>query len=350
MSPAELHALVEEGRTNGYYPGAAYRVLRYPDQVLAEGVVGLAQVGPDVPVTLGTIWDMASLTKPMATATSILLLAEAGKLHLEEEVGAFLPAGSPALTGITLRHLLTHSAGLKPYDRFPAGTPRKEVLRRIEGAERQRPPGTGYTYSDLGYILLGDVVEAVTGKTEAEFAKERIYTPLGMKDSGYLPDASLKPRMAQTRDPDLGVLAGVVHDPLARMMDGIAGHAGLFSTLDDVTRYATMILGSGEAFGKRILGPSAVGLMRKNHNPPGINGHTIGWFIRPNGYLPAGDFLPDDTFGHTGFTGTSLLISPSLGLAAILLTNRVYYDKDSTPFLRFRRLFHNAVAALAGRA
>jgi CubicO group peptidase (beta-lactamase class C family) len=349
MSLAELHALVEEGRTNGYYPGAAYRVLRYPDQVLAEGVVGLAQVGPDVPVTLGTIWDMASLTKPIATATSVLILAEAGKLHLEEEVGAFLPEGSPALTGITLRHLMTHVSGLRPYERFPAGTPRAEVLRRIRCSERQRPPGTGYTYSDLGYILLGDVVESVTGKTEAEFAKERIYTPLGMRDAGYRPDESLKPRMALTRDPDLGVLSGVVHDPLSRMMGGISGHAGLFATLDDVTRFATMILGNGEAFGKRILGPAAVALMRKNHNPAGINGHTLGWFTRPNGYLPTGDFLPDDTFGHTGFTGTSLLLSPSLGLAAILLTNRVLYDKDATPFLRFRRVFHNAVAALSGR-
>jgi CubicO group peptidase (beta-lactamase class C family) len=129
-------------------------------------------------------------------------------------------------------------------------------------------------------------------------------------------------------------------------MGGVAGHAGLFGTARDLELYAHMLLCEGEWNGAQVLAPLTARAMVRNHNPEGLSGHTLGWFTRPNGYLPVGDFLPADTFGHTGFTGTSLVMSPSLGLVAILLTNRVHYDIESADFLRFRRRFHNAVASL----
>ncbi|HTE18625.1 MAG TPA: serine hydrolase domain-containing protein [Armatimonadota bacterium] len=343
-----LQRMVEEGLGRGLYLGAAYRVFRLPDEILAAGVAGDAQADPRVPVTEETVWDLASLTKPVATATALLILAGEGALHLDEPVDAFLPGPSPSLAGITLRHCLTHTSGLKAWEQFHShGHSREEILRRVRASERQRRPGTGYTYSDLGYILLGEVVEAVAGQPLDDFARERIFEPLGMRSTRYRPPAEWRPRLAATRCPDRArVLLGEVHDGNCDALGGVASHAGLFGTMGDLERYARMLLRGGELDGVRILPPLLARAMGRNANPPGLNGHTLGWFTRPNGYLPAGDFLPDDTFGHTGFTGTSLLLSPSLGLGAILLTNRVYHDRDAAPFLQFRRRFHNAVAAL----
>ncbi|MGV3723519.1 MAG: serine hydrolase domain-containing protein, partial [Actinomycetota bacterium] len=230
-----------------------------------------------------------------------------------------------------------HSRGLTP----------EGVRAAFIASERERPIGAGYAYSDLGYLLLGEVVRTVTGASEAEFAQERIFSPLGMGSTRYLPPAEGKPRLAATRCPDRGrVLLGEVHDGNCDALGGVAGHAGLFGAASDLLTYATMLLEGGELNGVRVLSPLAVRQMATNQNPTGLNGHTLGWFARPNGYLPAGDFLPAGAFRHTVFTGTSLVISPSLGLAVTLLTNRVYQEREATEFIRFRRRFHNAVAGL----
>lgn len=343
-----LDALVREGLDSGLYLGAAYRVFQTPDRTLATGACGLAQEDPEIPAAETTIWDLASITKPMATATSMLILASRGAFHLDEDVGRYLHEPAPSLAGITLRHCLTHTSGLKSWQKLHSqGLARDAILGRVRASERERPPGAGYAYSDLGYILLGEVVETVAGHSLAEFARESIFEPLGMRDTRFLPPADWRCRIAATRCPERGrVLVGEVHDANCNGLGGVAGHAGLFGTLDDLQRYALMLLNLGVQGGTRVISPLAARQMMTNQNPPGINGHTLGWFIRPNGYLPAGDFLPADTFGHTGFTGTSLLLSPSLGLGTVLLTNRVYVERDAAEFLRFRRRFHNVAAGL----
>ncbi len=344
----DLQRLAQEGVDRGLYPGAVYAVLHVEDGLLATGAAGNARPDPASPARLDTVWDLASLTKPVATATSLLILAQEGALHLGQEVARFLPGESPHLAGITLKHLLTHTSGLPPWKQYHSrGLTRAQVVAEVRSAARQTPVGRGYAYSDLGYILLGEVVAAAAGQGLADFARERIFVPLGMADTGYRPGPELASRTAATRCPDRGrVLVGEVHDGNCHAMDGIAGHAGLFGTLEDLLRYARMLMREGEREGARVLSPLAARAMMRNQNPPPLNGHTLGWFTRPNGYLPAGDFLPDDTFGHTGFTGTSLLLSPSLGAAVVLLTNRVYVDRDAAEFLAFRRRFHNGAAAL----
>ena len=344
---ADLQGLVEEGIAQGLYLGATFRVLRGGETV-AEGSVGLAQDDPAVPASSDTIWDLASLTKPVATATSVLILAEEGRFHLDEELQSLLPGESPSLAGITIRHCLTHVSGLKPWEQLHSrGHRPAEAIAVVRKSERSRPPGTGYAYSDLNYILLGELIRAVSGQSVAEFARERIFQPLGMSDTGYLPSPERHARIAATRCPDRRrVLVGEVHDGNCHTLGGVAGHAGLFGTAADLLTYAQMVLRGGSLNGRRILGPLAVAQIGQNQNPSGVNGHTLGWFTRPNGYLPAGDFLPPDTFGHTGFTGTSLLLCPSLNLAVVLLTNRVYMQRDAAEFIRFRRRFHDAVAAL----
>jgi CubicO group peptidase (beta-lactamase class C family) len=345
---APLQSLIDQGLAAELYLGASYAVLRTGDGVIDEGVAGLAHESPETPVTRHTVWDLASITKPVATATSILMLAQEGRFHLDEEVRSHLGCDAPSLAGITLRHCLTHSSGLPSWRKLHSrGLTPDGVRAAFIASERERPIGAGYAYSDLGYLLLGEVVRTLSGSSEAEFAQERIFKPLGMRGTRYLPPAEWRSRLAATRCPDRGrVLLGEVHDGNCDALGGVAGHAGLFGTATDLLTYATMLLGGGELNGVRVLCPLAVRQMATNQNPAGLNGHTLGWFTRPNGYLPAGDFLPADTFGHTGFTGTSLVIAPSLGLAVVLLTNRVYREREATEFIRFRRRFHNAVAGL----
>ena len=339
-----LSVLLQRGLEAGLYLGAVYAIVDRDGRVRSQGGVGEAQ--PGIGADPDTVWDLASLTKPLATATSLLILAQEGLLHLDEEVSTFLPGAGGSLSGITLRHCLTHVSGLKAWEKLhsQALSP-QAALGRVLTAERSRPPLTGYAYSDLGYILLGEVVGAVAGSAIDHFARRRVFEPLGMASTTYRPGAEMRSRMAATHCPDRGrVLVGEVHDGNCATLGGVAGHAGLFGSSRDLVQYATMLLQAGMGPAGRILCPLAVREMGRNQNPPGLNGHTVGWFTRPSGYLPAGDFLPADTFGHTGFTGTSLLIVPSLGIAVILLTNRVYCEREGGDFLRFRRRFHNAVA------
>jgi CubicO group peptidase (beta-lactamase class C family) len=343
---AQVRALVERGRDQGLYLGAAYQVIGR-GAVVAEGTAGLAGEEPERPVTAGTLFDLASLTKPMATATSVLILAERGEFHLEEEVTRFLPAEGPAtLAGITLRHLLTHTSGLPAWRQYHSRDLDGPAIHRLVRTQpRERPIGARYVYSDLGFILLGAVVEEVAGQPLERFAKEHIFAPLGMDATTYRPPGEWPAGIAATRCPDRKrVLIGEVHDGNCAAMGGVAGHAGLFSTVEEVGRFAAMSLAGGALEGSRILSPLAVRQMAANQLRPEVGGASLGWFTRPNGMLPAGDFLPGDCIGHTGFTGTSMVLAPSLDLAVVLLTNRVYQERDAADFLRFRRRFHNAVA------
>lgn len=350
MGGERLRQMLEDGAERGLYLGGCFRVFTAAGEILAEGHAGRFQERDGSEVTAGTVWDLASITKPVATATSLLILAEEGALHLGEEVGQFLSGESPHLAGITLRHCLTHTSGLKAWEPlFGRGWSRAEIVRYVQDAARARPVGRGYEYSDFNYILLGEVVARVSGRSLPEFAAERVFRPLGMVDTTYNPPASWRDRIAATYCLERKqYLVGDVHDANCGALEGVAGHAGLFGSLPDLVRYGRMLLNRGELDGVRILSPLAVTQMGRNQNPAGMNGHTLGWFTRPNGFLPAADFLPEDTFGHTGFTGTSLLLSPSLGLGVVLLTNRVYHQRDAGDFLRFRRRFHNVVAAFVG--
>jgi CubicO group peptidase (beta-lactamase class C family) len=344
-----LDSLLARGLDEGLYLGAVYAVAR-GETVVARGAVGRRREPPDEPATWETVFDLASLTKPVATATAVLLLAQEGAFHLGEEIGALLPAAvGTRLAGVTLRHLLTHTSGLPAWRDFHShGGSREEIVACVAASDREHPTGIRYVYSDLGYILLGALVEAVSGDRLDRLADARIFRPLGMVDTGYLPAGERSTRLAATRCPRRGVLLGPVHDENAAALEGVAGHAGLFGTAPDLVRYATALLAAlaDRPDGSFPLSPLAAAAMARGAIDPGLGGSTLGWFAPPNGMLPAGDFLPADAFGHTGFTGTSLLIVPSLGLSVILLTNRVYQERDSSAFLRFRRRFHNAVAGM----
>jgi CubicO group peptidase (beta-lactamase class C family) len=284
-------------------------------------------------VTPATVFDAASLTKIVATAPSVMLLAEDGRIALDAPLVRYLPeCAGQGRDPITVRHLLTHTSGL------PAGLPAtpawQGLARALELACSRTPtdaPGTAFRYSDVNYILLGELVRRVSGQPLDRFAKERIFTPLAMRDSGFVPLRSFQAaRIAPTQrlaGEGLRLLQGEVHDPTARRMDGVAGSAGLFTTAHDLARFARMLLAGGELDGVRVLSRDSVRLMTTAQTGPAIVAQRgMGMDIDSPFARPRGKLFPVGSYGHTGFTGCILWIDPASGTFYVLLSNRVYPD------------------------
>jgi uncharacterized protein YbbC (DUF1343 family)/CubicO group peptidase (beta-lactamase class C family) len=296
--------------------------------IVFERAYGNRSVEPKtVPMTTDTLFDMASLTKPTATATSVMILIERGQLRLQDKVAKFFPAfAAHGKENVTIEQLLVHSAGLIPDnaledydDGWESAKPR--ICDLVPLAE----PGARFRYSDVGFILLGKIVERVTGKPVNEFAKEEIFAKLGMDDSGYLPSEELRARAATTEKRDGEWLVGEVHDPRAAKMGGVAGHAGLFSTAQDMAVYAQMMLHGGSCRDVRILSPATVDEMIRPRNIDGQQ-RALGWDHKSAYSRNRGELMSDRAFGHGGFTGTAMWIDPQLDLYVIFLSNRLHPD------------------------
>jgi len=342
--------IVRGGWESGIYPAAVYLILR-DGKIAAWGSVGEAQPGSDPArrAAMSTIFDMASLTKPI-TATLLLQHAERGELHLGMRVADFLPEAAESPCGpLTLFQLATHTSGLPPWKPLYK-TERGSALEEIFATELEAEPGRRYAYCDLGYILLGAILERVTGQSLGKLAENMIFEPLGMSDTGFCPAEVLLERIAATSNCPMRegkTLIGEVHDANAHSMQGVAGHAGLFSTAPDMARFAVSLFHPEDAKPMQIpplLRPLTRRLALSRQIDPAIGGHSIGWFTAPNGMLPRGDLFSERTIGHTGFTGTLLLHDPECAVTIILLTNRVCNPEDGARMIRLRRLLANAVA------
>jgi len=298
------------------------------------------------PMTADTIFDVASLTKVVATATSIMILVERGKVRLSDPLSNYIPEiKGEGRERITIELLLTHRSGYQPdFDLRERWTSHAEAMKRLAIEPLRSAPGARFVYSDIGFIALGEVVHRASGMPLDEFARRNIFAPLGMRDTGFRPAATLRPRIAPTEKrrgqmsylgdssenagPDADKwLRGEVHDPTSYRMDGIAGHAGLFSTAADLAIYAQMILNNGAHNGRRILNPLTVAEMTR----PRLvndNGWTrgLGWDINTSFSTNRGELFPLGSFGHTGFTGTSIWIDPASRMFVIFLSNRVHPD------------------------
>ncbi|MFO0880522.1 MAG: DUF1343 domain-containing protein [Gemmataceae bacterium] len=321
-------------------PGAVVLIL-HRGKVIHQKAYGARQVEPTrEAMTLDTVFDLASLTKPIATGTAVLLLVEEGKLRLTDPVGKHLPAfAGPGCEKVTLEHLLLHTAGLPAGNSVRAYEAGKDAaLEAIARLKRPSQPGERFVYSDLGYIVLGAVVEKVSGLSLDQFCRRRIFEPLGMRDTGFRPAPALASRCAPTEQVNGRWLRGEVHDPRARALGGVAGHAGLFGTADDLARYAGILLEGGG----KLMRPETVALFTAPREVPGGK-RTPGWDARTGYSAPRGRYL--DGFGHTGFTGTSLWIDPASQTAIIILTNRVHpRGKGNVTALR------SAIATLVAEA
>jgi uncharacterized protein YbbC (DUF1343 family)/CubicO group peptidase (beta-lactamase class C family) len=280
------------------------------------------------PMTIDTIFDAASLTKIVATTSSIMKLVEQGRVRLNDPVTEYLPQFQKGKTGITVRMLLTHYSGMRPdLDLQPEWSGYETGMQKAYIDKPVAAPGERFIYSDINYLLLAEIVRRVSTKPIDEYARTEIFLPLGMTESQFNPPASLRARIAPTEiHPKTGApLRGIVHDPTARYMGGVAGHAGLFTTAADLSRYARLLLGGGELEGKRFFSPLTIRKFTSPQNPPdqpGLRG--LGFDIDTQFSSNRGDLFPIGSFGHTGFTGTSLWMDPATGCYVILLTNSVH--------------------------
>lgn len=351
---AEIDRAILDNIAARKLPGAVFHLER--DGAVYEKAYGRHTYEEGAsPVTPDTVFDAASLSKVLSTAPSVLLLAEEGKLDLEAPLVRYLPeCANGGKEAITVRQLLTHSSGL------PAGLPARPAWEGREAslalACTQAPthaPGSLFRYSDINYVLLGHLVERVAGMPLERFAQQRIFTPLGMADTGYLPLARTPAaRIAPTqRGPDAvdaslhadlapgQMLAGVVHDPTVRRMGGVGGSAGVFSTARDVARFGRMLVGGGELDGVRVLSRESVRLLTTVQSPPGLALRGMGMDIdSPYAQRPRGTVFPVGSYGHTGFTGCILWVDPHSRTFYVLLSNRVYPDDKSNVLALYTQL------------
>jgi uncharacterized protein YbbC (DUF1343 family) len=296
--------------------------------IVFERAYGNRSIEPKpLPMTTDTVFDMASLTKPMATATSVMILVERGQLRLQDKVAKFFPEfATNGKENVTIEQLLVHSAGLIPDNALEDYDDGWESAKpKICELEPLAEPGTKFRYSDVGFVLLGKIIESVTGKAVNEFAEEEILTRLGMTETGYLPSDELKARAATTEKRDGEWLVGEVHDPRAAKMGGVAGHAGLFSTAEDIAVYAQMMLERGRYGDKQILGAATVDEMIRPRNIDGQQ-RALGWDHQSAYSRNRGELMSKRAFGHGGFTGTAMWIDPELDLYVIFLSNRLHPD------------------------
>jgi uncharacterized protein YbbC (DUF1343 family)/CubicO group peptidase (beta-lactamase class C family) len=333
-------AAIEKAIAEKQIPGAVLLVGR-GDRVLYQKAYGMRALLPQAePMTLDTVFDMASVTKVVATATSVMMLVEDGKVRLNDRVATFIPDfGRYGKGDITIRHLLTHVSGLRPDLDLGDDSWRgyEEAIRRACEEVPTAPPGQRLVYSDINFFLLADIVSRVAGMPFDRFVQERLAGPLGMRDTMFNPPDALRPRIAPTETctpygwpcegPNQIMLRGIVHDPTARRMGGVAGHAGLFSTAADLARYCRMVLGGGALGSTRILSPLTVLKMTSPATPAGMASvRALGWDLDSSYSSNRGELLPIGSFGHTGWTGTSVWMDPVTGAYVILLTNRVHPD------------------------
>ena len=270
-------------------PGAVVVVGR-GDQTVYEKAFGFrATVPAEEPMTLDTVFDLASLTKVVATTTAMMTLIEDGRVRLNDTVASHIPGFERyGKAGITIRHLMTHVSGLRPDVDLHPWTGYDAAIELAKDEVPTSAPGAVFVYSDINFFLLGDIVARVTGQSLDAYLKARVFGPLGMTETGFLPAKSLLPRIAPTercadqdawpcKRPDAAPLRGVVHDPTARRMGGIAGHAGLFSTARDLQRFARMLVGKGRLGTTRVLSAASVTAMTSPQTPPGMAEHSRTW-------------------------------------------------------------------------
>jgi beta-N-acetylhexosaminidase len=331
----------------------------FPGGVLAIGWKGQMVVHPfgtfgyearTPAVQADTIYDMASLTKPMVTTTGVMILAQQRLIQLDAPVARYLPewAAGPNpdwRAGVTVRQLLLHTAGLPPFREYFRDTRgKKAIITRVMTEPLVYQPGTKIEYSDLGFILLGTIVERLTGVTLDQFATKQIFAPLGMADSMFNPSAKLAARIAPTEmDEDFRhkLLRGEVHDPTAWAMGGVAGHAGLFSSAGDVALFAQMMLDGGIYAHQRLLARATIREFT-TRTAIGDSARALGWDVPTSG-AACGHYFSTDSFGHLGFTGTSIWIDPEKELFVALLTNRVNPSAQNLKIHEVRPALHDAI-------
>ncbi|MBE7502057.1 MAG: serine hydrolase [Verrucomicrobiales bacterium] len=346
---AELDATITNAIAQNKCPGGVLWLER--DGVAYHRAYGQRAVLPEPePMTEDTLFDAASLTKVVACTPAVMLLVERGQVRLDAPVSNYLPeftGGGREL--VTVRHLLTHTSGLRPdISLTPAWSGLDAALKLCWAENLTAPPGTRVIYSDTGPILLGEIVRRITGRPLDAFVEAEIYRPLQMHDTGFNPPVAKRARIAPTEVENGQPLRGVVHDPRARRLGGVAGHAGLFTTAADLARFARLLLAGGELDGVRLFQPETVHLMTSVQTPPSLPRRGLGWDIDSPYAGPRGELFPLGSYGHTGWTGTSIWIDPFSRTFVIFLSNRNHPTEAGNVIALRRALGTLAAQAVVG--
>jgi CubicO group peptidase (beta-lactamase class C family) len=345
---ARLDSIMRDGLAEGAAPGAALAVGRYGRVVHLRGYGTLDYSATTQPATPTSLYDLASLTKVVATTTSAMILEEAGRLDLDRTVASYVPElNAPDKATVTVRMLLTHSGGFEAYaPLYQTLRGRAEYLAAINDRPLSYPPGTRALYSDWDMVLLQAVLERIAGTSLDQYVEGHLTRQLGMSDTRFNPDTTnveLRKRIAPTTYSEIrGQLQGTVHDGNAWALGGVSGHAGLFSTARDLAVFAQMLLNGGSYGDVRLLAPQTVARWTARQGPGASR--ALGWDT-PAPNSSAGRYFSPRSFGHTGFTGTSMWIDPERGLFVVLLMNRVTSRGEGTRHVQLRRDVADAVQA-----
>lgn len=341
-----IDSLINHAIKDSVFPGASILIAKDGKIIYKKGFGHFTYDINSVKVTPKTIYDLASVTKVIATTTATMICIDKGLFSLDDKVSKFIPQFSLyGKENITIKNLLLHNAGFVAYKKYHEKYDNADsVLNDIYTSPLEYETGTKTIYSDLGIITLGKIIEKVTGKTLDRFCSDEIFTLLGMKNTFYNPPSIYKKRIAPTELDNYWrnrLLIGEVHDETASLLNGISGNAGLFSTTEDLYKLLSMILNKGSFNGKRFINQKTVELFTKQYYDKSSRG--LGWDTNAFENASCGKLFSKNSYGHTGYTGTSVWTDPDRKLIVILLTNRVYPTRKNTKIIQFRPIIHSEI-------
>jgi len=350
---SSIDSIIQKAIKDSAFPGAVLLIAQNGNVLHKKAFGHLIYDATSAPMLTNTIFDLASVTKVIATTTAAMLCYDRGLFKLDDKVVKYLPKfGAQGKQNITIRNLLLHNSGFPPFKRFYLTyKTSNEVLTDIFNTKLDYPTGTKMVYSDLGIITLGKIIEKVTKKSLDKFCADEIFSPLGMTETFFNPPREFRDRCAPTENDTYWrhrQLIGEVHDEASSMLGGVAGHAGLFSTVDDMAKLLQMLLQKGMYQGKQFIKSSTVEMFVKRQSEQ--SSRALGWDTKDGeGFSSAGDLFSIQSYGHTGYTGTSVWTDPTRNLFVILLTNRVYPTRENTKIIRFRPVIHDEVIKALNR-
>lgn len=337
-------SLIEDGINKGYFPGAAAVVGHKKGIYKIEHYGNRCLIPEKLPLKRDTLFDMASLTKVVATNTLFMIFLDKGLVSIFDKVSDYVEYfKNDEKENITIFNLLTHTAGL------PAFGPLHELCKDFDDAIRfiseeklVYKPGTRVIYSDYGFILLKYILEKIGKDSLDNLCGRYVFEPLGMTSTGFNPKVK---NVAATEVFSGKPLIGVCHDENGRFFHGVSGHAGLFSNIEDMTKFASMLINEGNYRGNQLISKNTFRTMIQNYTEGLEENRALGWTVKGKILSSGGDIISPKAFGHTGFTGTSIWTDIENDIYIVLLTNRVHPTRENTDIIRFRRVFHNAVMA-----
>ncbi len=342
----KVNKIIEKAIFEHAFPGAQVLVWKDGKTIYEKAYENYTYTPESQKVSLSTIYDMASLSKVIATTTATMICYDRGLFSLDDKVTKYIPQF--AVNGkenVTIKNLLLHNSGLPAWKNFySSGFTYDDVINEIYSSSLEFETGSETLYSDLGIITLGKIIEKVTGKSLDVFCNDEIFVPLGMNSTFYIPSDSIKKYCAPTEIDDYWrnrILQGEVHDETSAMLNGVAGHAGLFSTANDISKLMAVLMNRGKLEQIQFIKQSTVELFTKRFSNESTR--ALGWDTKSDSGSSAGDYFSKNSFGHTGYTGTSIWADPERNLFVVFLTNRVYPTRNNVQIFKIRPKVHNAV-------